>query len=151
MSTQMRFLKLLGESSFWKTVGRLHVRLYHMTGGRIGHQTGDIKNLLLTTTGRKTGESRTVPLAYLRDGESYVIVASNGGSDRAPSWWLNLKDEPRARVQVGNETLEVVAARASSQEHARLWPMLKEMNPFYGRYEQITPRKIPVVILRPAR
>lgn len=149
MSTQLRFLKMLGESSFWKNVGRLHVHLYHLTSGRIGHSAGNIKNLLLTTTGRKSGESRTVPLAYMRDGNDYVVVASNGGSDRPPSWWLNLKDKPQARVQIGNETHEVVAARANEQEHARLWPLLKEMNPFYGRYEQITARSIPVVILRP--
>jgi deazaflavin-dependent oxidoreductase (nitroreductase family) len=148
MSTQLRFLKMLGESSFWKNVGRLHVRLYHLTGGRIGHSAGNIKNLLLTTTGRKSGESRTVPLAYMLDGNNYVVVASNGGSDRAPSWWLNLKEKPQARVQVGDETQEVVAARADAQERARLWPLLKEMNPFYGRYEQITARDIPVVILR---
>jgi deazaflavin-dependent oxidoreductase (nitroreductase family) len=149
MSTRHRFLKLLGESSFWRNVGRLHTRLYRLTGGRIGHSAGNIKNLLLTTTGRKTGERRTVPLAYMRDGEAYVVVASNGGADRPPSWWLNLRDAPGARIQVGNETLDVVASRADAEEHARLWPLLKEMNPFYGRYEQITTREIPVVILRP--
>lgn len=149
MSTQHRFLKLIGESSFWRNVGRLHTRLYRMTGGKIGHSAGNIKNLLLTTTGRKTGQQRTVPLAYMRDGEAYVIVASNGGSDRPPSWWLNLRDAPRGHIQVGNDTLDVVAARANPEEHARLWPLLKEMNPFYGRYEQITARNIPVVILRP--
>jgi F420H(2)-dependent quinone reductase len=150
MGTQLRFLKLLGESSFWKKVGRLHTRLYRLTGGRIGHSAGNIKNLLLTTTGRKTGERRTVPLAYMRDGADYVVVASNGGADRPPSWWLNLRDTPRASVRIANESFDVIAARAGAQEHARLWPLLKEMNPFYGRYEQITARKIPVVILRPA-
>jgi deazaflavin-dependent oxidoreductase (nitroreductase family) len=151
MSTQLRFLKLIGESSFWKSVGRLHTHLYRLTGGTIGHSAGNIKNLLLTTTGRKTGVSRTVPLAYMRDGERYVIVASNGGSDRPPSWWLNLKEKPHAQVQVGSETVDVIAARADAQERARLWPLLKEMNPFYGRYERITSREIPVVILRPHR
>jgi deazaflavin-dependent oxidoreductase (nitroreductase family) len=151
MSAQLRLLKRLGESSFWKNVGRVHVRLYRLTGGKVGHSAGGLENLLLTTTGRKSGEPRTVPLTYMRDGESYVLVASNGGSDRAPAWWGNLQKTPRARIQVGSETLDVVAAAAESRERARLWPMLKEMNPFYGRYEQITAREIPVVILRPAR
>lgn len=148
MSAQLRFLKLLGESSFWRKVGRLHARLYRMTGGRVGHSAGGLRNLLLTTTGRKSGEPRTVPLTYIDDGDDWIIVASNGGSDRPPAWWRNLEKNPRARVQVGRESFEVTASKADPERRGRLWPTLKEVNPFYGRYEQIANREIPVVVLR---
>ena len=146
---QLRFLKAIGESSFWKRAGRLHTKLYRATGGRIGHNAGQITNLLLTTHGRKSGELRTVPLAYLQDGDSYVVVASNGGADRHPAWWLNLQKEPSATVELGTRKLAVRAGLATPQERKQLWPKLTEINPFYGRYEQITQRTIPVVILRP--
>ncbi len=146
-SMRLRLLKRLGESSFWRRTGKLHIRLYRWSGGAIGHSTGGITNLLLTTTGRKSGQARTVPLAYIRDGASWVVVASNGGADRHPAWWLNLQKDPKATVQIGRKTMDVVARRANADEHARLWPKLKEDNPFYGRYEQITDRSIPVVLL----
>jgi len=149
MSTiQLRFLKAMGESSFWKRAGRLHTKLYRATGGRIGHNAGHITNLLLTTRGRKSGELRTVPLAYLEDGDAYVVVASNGGADRHPAWWLNLQKEPSATVELGRRKVPVEARMASVEERSRLWPKLTEWNPFYGRYEQITDRPIPVVILQ---
>lgn len=149
MSGTLRFLKRLGESSFWKNVGNTHARLYRLTGGRIGHSAGGVTNLLLTTTGRKSGEPRTVTLAYMPDDEKYVVVASNGGSDRHPVWWLNLEKKARATVQVGKSVVEVEALEAQGTERERLWPLLKEVNPFYSRYEQITDRHIPVVVLRP--
>jgi deazaflavin-dependent oxidoreductase (nitroreductase family) len=146
---QLRFLKAIGESSFWKRAGRLHTKLYRATGGRIGHNAGQITNLLLTTLGRKSGEERTVPLAYLEDGDSYVVVASNGGADRHPAWWLNLQREPNATVELGKRKIVVRASLATAQERTRLWPKLTEVNPFYSRYEKIAERTIPVVILRP--
>jgi len=86
----------------------------------------------------------------MADGERWVLVASNGGADRDPAWWLNLERDRRATVQVGSQTVSVVARRADPAERARLWPQLKAMNPFYAAYEQITAREIPVVILEPA-
>jgi deazaflavin-dependent oxidoreductase (nitroreductase family) len=145
-----RVLKVIGESSFWRTTGALHTRLYRMTGGRIGHSAGRITNLLLTTTGRRSGTRRTVPLAYVADGGGFVVVASNGGADRHPAWWLNLRAHPHAVVEVGSRRVEVTAREADPTERARLWPRLKADNPFYGQYEQITDRRIPVVILEPA-
>ncbi len=147
-SAAQKILKLVGESSFWKHTGRLHAWLYRRTGGRIGHKAGHITNLLLTTTGRKSGTPRTVTLTYMPDGERYVLVASNGGSDRHPVWWLNLQNHPRATVQIRNLIVEVEAAEAQGAERDRLWPQLKTYNPFYGQYEQITERRIPVVVLR---
>src|SRR5262245_56272096 len=149
MSLLHRFWKLVGESGVWKGIGKVHTQVYQLTGGTLGHRAGGIRNLLLTTTGRRSGELRTVPLAYLEDGDEFVLVASNGGADRHPAWWLNLAARPAATIQVGGQTLAVVARRANAAEHARLWPRLKEANPFYGVYEQITAREIPVVILRP--
>jgi F420H(2)-dependent quinone reductase len=151
MNPGLRLLKLAGESGLWKHVGRFHGWLYRSTGGKIGHSAGGLTNLLLITTGRKSGAPRRVTLTYIADGDAYVVVASNGGADRHPSWWLNLAKTRRAKVQVGDRTIEVVARQADPQERARLWPKLKQVNPFYGRYEQITDREIPVVILTPAR
>jgi deazaflavin-dependent oxidoreductase (nitroreductase family) len=149
-SAKQRLLKAVGESGLWKPTGRVHAWLYRSTGGRIGHKAGHMTNLLLTTTGRKSGEPRTVTLTYMADGENYVLVASNGGADRHPIWWLNLRKNPRAEVQVGSRTLKVEAVEADVTERARLWPKLKAYNPFYGEYEQITDRQIPVVVLRPS-
>jgi len=149
MSLQLRVLKAVGESPMWKITGKVHTWLYRTTHGRVGHSAGRITNLLLTTTGRKSGEARTVALAYLADGEDFVVVASNGGADRDPAWWLNLRHDPHATVEVGSRKLEVSAREATADEHARLWPALKAVNPFYGNYEQITDRRIPVVVLHP--
>lgn len=144
-----RVLKTIGESPFWRVTGVFHTWLYRVTGGRVGHSAGRITNLLLTTTGRKSGNQRTVPLAYIPDGDTYVVVASNGGSDRHPAWWLNLKTDPRAVVEVGAKRVEVTAREANPGERSQLWPRLKADNPFYRQYEQITARHIPVVILEP--
>jgi deazaflavin-dependent oxidoreductase (nitroreductase family) len=150
-SATQRVLKAIGESGLWKPTGRVHGWVYRKTGGRIGHRAGHITHLLLTTIGRKSGEPRTVTLTYMADGDSYVLVASNGGADRHPVWWLNLQKNPRAQVQVGNRTLAVEAVEAEGVERTRLWAQLKQYNPFYAQYEQITDRRIPVVILRPLR
>ena len=104
--------------------------------------------LLLTTTGRKSGKRRTTPLLYLRDGETIVIVASNGGRDVHPAWWLNLQTNPEADVQLGKARSPLIASNAAAEERARLWPLLVEMYPGYGDYQKRTKRQIPVVILR---
>jgi F420H(2)-dependent quinone reductase len=145
-----RFLKFLGESGFWTYVGSLHVRIYRATSGRLGANLGGLPHLLLTTKGRKSGVQRTVPLTYMRDDESLVLVASNGGSDRHPAWWLNLRSDSGASVQVAKETFTVKAHRAEGEERERLWTALKRFNPFYAQYETITDREIPVVVLRRA-
>lgn len=151
MALFQRALKAIGESPFWRVTGRVHTSLYRLTGGRIGHAAGHITNLLLTTVGRRSGAPRTVPLAYLEDAGRFVVVASNGGSDRAPAWWGNLRQRPDATVQIGPRTLRVVAREATPEEHTVLWPRLKAWNPFYAHYEQITTRRIPVVVLEPVR
>ncbi len=88
-------------------------------------------------------------MLYLEDGENLVIVASNGGNDQHPAWWLNLKQASEAQVQIGSTSKRVRAERADEQEWARLWPRLVEMYGSYQEYQDGTQRKIPVVILRP--
>jgi deazaflavin-dependent oxidoreductase (nitroreductase family) len=145
-----RALKFLGESGFWIHVGNLHVRAYRATAGRLGANLGGLPHLLLTTTGRRSGVARTVPLTYMRDGDSFILVASNGGSDRHPAWWLNLRSDSAASVQVRKETFSVRAHRAKGDERDRLWAALKHFNPFYAQYGKITDREIPVVVLQRA-
>ncbi len=130
-------------------IAKLHTFLYRVSGGRLGGRISGSRVVLLTTTGRKSGRRRTTPLLSLPDGENIVIVASNGGNDRHPVWWLNLQANPEAELRTGNETKPVRAEAASEEEKARLWPLLVEMYSGYERYQQGTERKIPVVVLRP--
>ena len=105
--------------------------------------------LLLTTTGRKSGREHTVPLFYLNDGEDMAVVASNGGTASHPAWWLNLKANPEATVEVGNREVRVRAEEAGPEEKERLWPKFVEMYGSYEDYRRRTDREIPVVFLRP--
>lgn len=130
-------------------VTAVHRGLYRLTGGSVGARLGGRPMLLLTTTGRKSGKPRMKPLQYLRDGDNYVVVASNGGNVNHPAWWHNLRAEPQATVQTRGKTQNVVAETASADEKARLWPLLLEGYAGYQEYEDETEREIPVVILRP--
>ena len=133
----------------WSFIGTIHRGIYRATGGRVGARLAGLDMLLLTTTGRKSGELRTQPLACFAEGEDWIVVASNNGQDGDPAWWLNLAANPEARIQIGREEIAVRALRAEGEVHDRLWPWLKQVNPFYGKYEERTSRRIPVVILRP--
>jgi deazaflavin-dependent oxidoreductase (nitroreductase family) len=130
-------------------ITRVQRWLYLRTRGAIGASIFGITMLLLTTVGRRSGRSRTTPLLYVKDGERFVIVASNAGDDRDPAWWLNLQANPRARVQVRGECFDVVARRADPAEAQRLWARLVESYGYYDRYRERTRREIPVVILEP--
>src|SRR5688572_13329191 len=100
-SITRRALEFFRESGMWRLVNTTHMWLYRVTRGRIGHRAAGLASLLLTTTGRRSGAARTVALTYVPDGRDYVVVASNGGADRHPAWWLNLAARPEATVQVG--------------------------------------------------
>ncbi len=132
-----------------KLATKLHSSIFRATDGKIGGTLAGGPVLLLVTTGRKTGQRRTTPLLYLMDGDRYVIVASNGGAPKDPVWWLNLKANPEATVEVGDRTLRVRAEAASPEEKARLWPRLVKMYGGYEGYQRKTDRTIPVVILHP--
>jgi len=103
--------------------------------------------LLLTTTGRRSGRTRTTPLTYFEDRNELVIVASNGGEDRPPAWWLNLREHPEATITIGTRSHSVTARAATDEEHERLWPTITTAYPGYAAYAQRTTRPIPVVVL----
>lgn len=123
---------------------------YRISGGRVGERQLSYSILLLHTVGRKTGKVRTHALLYIRDGGDFVVAASNFGSARHPAWYVNLRANPSARIQVGQASCEVTARTASEQERERLWPRFLAVRPQYADYQAATSRKIPLVILTPA-
>ena len=131
----------------WAT--KAHASLFRATNGRIGGRMVGSPVLLLVTTGRKSGLQRTTPLLYLQDGSRQVIVASNGGAAKHPVWWLNLRANPEATVEVAGRKTRVRATEARGEEKARLWKRLVEMYPNYESYQRKTDREIPVILLDP--
>jgi proline iminopeptidase len=128
--------------------GDEHVRRYRETGGEVGHiWKEDSTILLLTTTGRTSGELRTAPLIYAQDGDRYVIVASKGGAPEHPGWYRNLAKNPEVEVQVMDEVFPARARTATGEERARLWRKANEVWPHYDEYATKTEREIPVVVL----
>jgi deazaflavin-dependent oxidoreductase (nitroreductase family) len=126
----------------------LHIFCYHLSGGAIGGRMMGCPVLLLTTVGRKSGKARTVPLFYLPDGDCYVLVASNGGAATHPLWYRNLLANPQIQIEVGRQKFSATPEQATSEERARLWPLLVAMYPSYADYQKRTSREIPLVILR---
>jgi len=126
---------------------RLHVALYRATAGRVGGRIGRLDHVLLTTRGRRSGRMRTTPLTVLEDGERLVLVASNGGAPRHPDWYLNLTASPEVTVQHGGQRLLMRARTANASERAELWPRVVANYAGYQRYQDRTPREIPLVVL----
>ena len=133
-----------------KFASATHAFWYQVTGGVIGAKVSGMPVLLLTTTGRKSGRKRATPLSHQRDGDSYVLIASNGGHDNHPAWYLNLRSHPDAEILIGREKTRVRAETANDEERERLYKQAADIFPGYAEYQQETKRKIPVVILRPA-
>jgi len=127
--------------------GEEHVRRYRETDGEEGHDWRGSIVLLLTTTGRKSGEPRTMPLIYQPDGENYVIVASKGGWEHHPAWYLNLEADPDVEVQVKGDRFKARARTAEGEERERLWKLMAATWPQYDDYQRKTDRQIPVVVL----
>ena len=127
--------------------GQQHVRRYRETGGEVGYIWNGAPTLLLTTTGRRSGERRTTPLIFGRDGDRYVIVASQGGAPRHPAWYLNLTADPAVELQVQDEVFPARARTAEPEERGRLWELMAGIWPHYDSYQQRTEREIPVVVL----
>jgi deazaflavin-dependent oxidoreductase (nitroreductase family) len=131
--------------------GEEHVRRYVETDGEEGHEwQPGVYTLILTTTGRRTGQERPAPLIYGRHGEDYVVVASKGGAPEPPAWYLNLQQRPEVQVQVGAERFPARARTATGEEKADLWPQMTGIWPQYDEYQQKTDREIPVVVLERA-
>ena len=128
--------------------GTKHVQRYRETGGDVGHvwKRGS-KILLLTTTGRRTGNETTTPLIYEQDGDKYVIVASKGGAPGHPGWYRNLAKTPEVVVQVKDEVFKARARTAEGEERERLWKLVNQQWPDYDAYQTRTEREIPVVVL----
>jgi deazaflavin-dependent oxidoreductase (nitroreductase family) len=127
-----------------------HVRRYVETDGRSGHRWNGRNTLLLTTRGGRSGKLRRTALIYGRDGDRYLVVASNGGARNHPFWYLNLTARPEVQVQVGAERFAARARTAGAEERPRLWRLMAEIWPDYERYQKRTGREIPVVVLERA-
>jgi len=127
--------------------GQEHVDRYRATDGAEGHDWNGTQTLLLTTKGRRSGEPRTTPLIYGRDGDAFVIVASKGGTDEQPAWYLNLAEEPQVEVQVKGDRFQATARTAGTDEKPKLWETMVAHWPAYDEYQERTSREIPVVVL----
>lgn len=127
--------------------GEEHVRRYRETGGAEGHDWQGSTVLILTTMGRKTGEQRSTPLIYQPHGDAFLVVASKGGADEPPAWYLNLEADPEVEVQVKDELFRARARTASAEEKPEMWKKMTETWPAYDEYQEKTEREIPVVVL----
>lgn len=129
---------------------REHLERYLQTDGEDGHIWRGVPTLLLTTTGRKSGEPYTTPLIYGEDAGRYVVVASRGGAPSHPQWHLNLTANPSVAVQVAADKFQATARTASPDEKPALWALMAGIYPPYDEYQAATEREIPVVILERA-
>jgi deazaflavin-dependent oxidoreductase (nitroreductase family) len=129
---------------------RLHASVYRASGGRLGNRGFGMPVVMLTTTGRKSGKRRTTMLTTpVRDENRVVLVASYGGDDRNPAWFLNLRANPEVELAVDGRTRTMRAREASPEERAELWPKVVAAYKGYGQYQEKTERQIPLVILEP--
>ena len=132
---------------------RVHEKLYVASDGRVGHKMIGVPTLLLRTTGRRSGATRTNGLVYARDGADYLVVPSNGGADRPPAWLHNLKADPAVEVQIGRDRHAATArvVERSDPNFERLWAAVNDNNrDRYRAYQEKTARPIPVVALTPS-
>jgi deazaflavin-dependent oxidoreductase (nitroreductase family) len=127
--------------------GAEHVRVYQETGGRRGYDWRGAEILLLSTEGRKSGETRIAPLIHREDDGRWVLVASQGGRPEHPAWFKNLTAQPDAEIQVKADKIPVRAREAEGEERERLWKRMTEVWPAYDDYQKRTDRRIPVVVL----
>jgi len=127
-----------------------HIKHYVETDGEQGHLWRGVPTLLLTTKGRKSGQLRRTALIYGKHGSSYLLVASQGGADTHPAWYLNLTANPEVQVQVGADQFTARARTATDQEKPELWAAMTAIWPAYDEYQTKTERPIPVVVLDPA-
>ncbi len=131
---------------------RLHQQLYVRSDGRLGHGMIGVPTLLLRTTGRRTGATRTNALVYARDGRDYLVVASNGGADQPPAWLHNLRAQAQVELQVGRSRHQATARiiEPSEPDYGRLWKIVNDNNDDrYDGYQKMTSRPIPLVALTP--
>ena len=128
-------------------IGDEHVRVYRETNGETGYLWNGVPTLLLTFTGRKSGEQRTIPIICTKVGDSYVIIASKGGAPAHPLWYLSVSENPNVEVQVKADKFKAVARTAPSPEREALWAEAVKGWPSFDTYQSRTDRVIPVVVL----
>lgn len=132
-----------------RALGKLNVPIYRLTRGRLLGTVGSAPVLLLTSTGRRSGQPRTTPVLYLADGENMVVIGSNAGNTNAPAWSHNLKANPDAEVEVGGRRQSVRARVAEGEERALLWQKVNELYAGFDDYDERTSRDIAVFVLEP--
>lgn len=140
MHIPVPFVNFFDQSNQW---------LYALTGGRVGGQLLMYPMLLLQTIGRKSGQTRTHTLLYVKDGEQIAICASNDGQNHAPAWYWNLQDNPRAHVQVGRLSYDVIAQEVKGEEYERLWKLFLKATALYADHRKRTSRHFPILLLKP--
>ncbi|GGJ78576.1 nitroreductase [Streptomyces camponoticapitis] len=128
--------------------GKEHVKRYQETDGEVGHVwENGTTTLILTTTGRKSGEQRSTPLIYRHHGDDLMVVASHGGAHVAPQWYRNIEADPEVRVQLKGDRFTARARTATAEERPEMWRKMAEVWPAYDEYQTKTDREIPVVVL----
>jgi deazaflavin-dependent oxidoreductase (nitroreductase family) len=127
-----------------------HRTMYRASGGRLGATARGLPTLLLTTTGRRSGQSHTVPLPFLPDGDRMVVVASYAANPKHPAWYLNLVAAPQVTVQYRGRTQAMQADTATGERRESLWTRIEREAPWYVEYQSRTDREIPLVVLTPA-
>jgi deazaflavin-dependent oxidoreductase (nitroreductase family) len=143
-----RFSHSLGATGL-RWAGKLNVPLYRASGGRVGGKVNKAPVLLLTTTGRKSGQKRTAPVVYLADGDRYVVINTNAGNAKVPAWSLNLAADPEGEVEVGRRRLSVRARVAEGEERAELWRRHNEQYAGFDEYDAELDREPKVIVLEP--
>jgi F420H(2)-dependent quinone reductase len=126
-----------------------NVLSYRLSNGRLGSTMAGQTVLLLNTVGRKSGKSYTTPINYFRDGDNYLLVASNWGKDHHPAWFFNLMHQPSTVIQVKDQKLRIQARQVADEEYERLWQYVTGKNQYYVKYQKQTTRRIPIVVLTP--
>jgi deazaflavin-dependent oxidoreductase (nitroreductase family) len=134
-----------------RLVGKLNTPVYRLSGGRVGGKVGRGPVLLLTTTGRKSGQTRTAPVLYLADGDRFAVINTNAGNARIPAWSLNLDANPEAEIEIGRRRLAVRARHAEGEERTELWRKHNEQYAGFDDYKDVLPdgRPITVYVLEP--
>ena len=133
-----------------RTLGKLNVPVYRLTRGRLMGKVGRAPVLLLSTTGRRSGQQRTAPVLFLVDGRRTVVIGSNAGNERAPAWSHNLKANPDAEIQIRGERRRVRARVAEGEERSELWRKMNEQYAGFEHYDERTSRDIAVFVLEPS-
>jgi deazaflavin-dependent oxidoreductase (nitroreductase family) len=137
-------------SRWVKIFTAFNVLIFKVSNGHLGNRMGGQSVLLLHTIGRKSGKSYVTSLSYYRDGNTYLLVASNWGKEYHPDWFYNLMQQPHTIIQVGASTIQVEASEAQNEEYPRLWEVVTRQNKQYLQYQKGMKRQIPIVVLIPS-